>query len=240
LDITVQKLIDEATFELLVKKDEFISIASHELKTPVTSLKGILQIIERATLKQEEMKPLHAFVQKANKQINKLTELIKDLLDVTKIQSGKLELNKTNFDLAALIEECREELQINLPSHQIIIEGDDDTRIKADRNRLEQVMINLVSNAIKYSPDGNKVIIKTEKTDAGIRISITDFGIGIAEEKLSLLFDRFYRVDEKSQRYAGLGLGLFISSEIVKQHKGHINVESEVGKGSTFWFVIPN
>jgi two-component system CheB/CheR fusion protein len=240
LDITAQKLIDEATQELLNKKDEFISIASHELKTPVTSLKAILQIIERTTIKNEEMKSLHAFVQKANKQIDKLTELIKDLLDVTQIQAGKLELKKTNFNLGKLLDECKEELQTGSTKHQIVFEGDPNIKIRADRNRLEQVVINLISNAIKYSPDGNKVIIKAEKTAEGTKIAITDFGIGIPAEKIPLLFDRFYRVDEISQRYAGLGLGLFISAEIIKQHRGHIYVDSEVGKGSTFWFVIPN
>ncbi|WP_295716227.1 CheR family methyltransferase [Mucilaginibacter sp.] len=240
LDITGQKLIDEATLELLNKKDEFISIASHELKTPVTSLKAILQIIERTTIKNEEMKSLHAFVQKANKQIDKLTELIKDLLDVTQIQAGKLELKKTNFNLGELLDECKEELQTGSTKHQIIFEGDPNIKIRADRNRLEQVVINLISNAIKYSPDRDKVIIKAEKTAEGIKIAITDFGIGIRAEKIPLLFDRFYRVDEISQRYAGLGLGLFISAEIIKQHRGHIYVDSEVGKGSTFWFVIPN
>jgi two-component system CheB/CheR fusion protein len=240
LDITVQKLIDEATLELLNKKDEFISIASHELKTPVTSLKAMLQIIERAIIKLEEMKPLHTFVQKANRQVDKLTELIKDLLDVTQIQAGKLQLKKTDFNLGELLSECREELQTGSTKQQIIFEGNSNIKIKADRNRLEQVVINLISNAIKYSPNGDKVIIKAEKTTGGVKIAITDFGIGIPGEKISLLFDRFYRVDDVSQRYAGLGLGLFISAEIIKQHNGHIYVESEVGKGSTFWFVIPN
>jgi two-component system CheB/CheR fusion protein len=240
LDITVQKLIDEATRELLNKKDEFISIASHELKTPVTSLKAILQIIERATLQKEDMKPLHAFVQKANKQVDKLTELIKDLLDVTKIQAGKLELRKTKFILSELIEECWEELQSNTQNHQIVLEGEANLEIFADRNRLEQVIVNLISNAVKYSPDGDQVIIKVEKLANGIKIGITDFGIGIPKDKITLLFDRFYRVDENSQRYAGLGLGLFISSEIIKQHHGHIHVDSIEGMGSTFWFIIPD
>ncbi|MDN5284522.1 MAG: chemotaxis protein CheR [Mucilaginibacter sp.] len=239
LDITVQKLIDESTRDLLSKKDEFISIASHELKTPITSLKAILQIIERATLQKDDMRPLHTFVQKANKQVDKLTELVKDLLDVTKIQAGKLELRKTKFILGELIEECWEELQVNSQHHQIVVEGDSNIDIIADRNRLEQVIINLISNAIKYSPDSNKVIINVEKLIDGVKIAVTDFGIGIPKNKQSLLFDRFYRVDENSKRYAGLGLGLFISSEIVKQHQGHIHVESTVGKGSTFWFIMP-
>jgi two-component system CheB/CheR fusion protein len=239
LDITVEKLLDEATKELLKKKDEFISIASHELRTPITSLKGALQMIERIAPKIDEMKQVRMFVQKAIKQVDKLVELIGDLLDVTKIQSGKLSLRKTDFLLDDLVKECCEELQSSSPKHSLVVEGDKGVEIRADRNRLEQVLINLISNAIKYSPEGEKVIIDVTQTNEGVKISITDFGIGIPKTKIPYLFDRFYRVDEVSQRYAGLGLGLYISSEIVKRHHGHINIDSEEGKGSTFWFVIP-
>lgn len=239
LDVTVQKLTDEATVELLRKKDEFISIASHELKTPITSLKGALQIIERAALRGGDIKTVDSFIQKAIKQVDKLTELIKDLLDVTKIQSGKLMLRKADLLLDELIAECADELQSSSQEHRIIIKGEKGIILHADRNRLEQVIINLVANAIKYSPGGDKVIIHVEKVDGGVKIAITDFGIGIPVDNVSLIFDRFYRVDENSQRYAGLGLGLYISSEIIRQHQSRINIESEVGKGSTFWFVIP-
>jgi len=123
--------------------------------------------------------------------------------------------------------------------HQLLIEGETNIEIHADKNRLEQVLVNLLSNAIKYSPGAEKVIIKVTNSDDGVKIAVTDFGIGIPKIKQQYLFDRFYRVDDSSQRYAGLGLGLYISSEIVRQHHGHINIESEEGKGSTFWFVIP-
>ena len=239
LDITVQKLIDEATFELLKKKDEFISIASHELKTPITSLKGALQIIERTSLKGGDIKTVDTFIQKAIKQVDKLTDLIKDLLDATKIQSGKLELRKTKFNLSELLTECCSELQYNSKQHKLKIKGDANVAIHADRNRLEQVMINLVANAIKYSPEGKQVVINVEKLKEKVKISVTDFGIGIPAAYIPHIFDRFYRVDEASQRYSGLGLGLYISSEIIRRHDGHINIESTVGKGSTFWFVIP-
>jgi len=239
LDITAEKLLDEANKELLRKKDEFISIASHELKTPITSLKGALQILERKFPNNEEMQVVHGFVHKAIKQVDKLVELIGDLLDVTKIQAGKLALRKTTFNLQELLKECGDELQSSLQKHILIFEGDADVEIHADRNRLEQVLINLVSNAVKYSPESEKVIIGVTKIREGIKITITDFGIGIPAKKIPLLFDRFYRVDENSQKYSGLGLGLYISSEIIKRHNGHINIESEEGKGSTFWFVMP-
>ncbi|MDB4926858.1 CheR family methyltransferase [Mucilaginibacter sp.] len=240
LDITVQKLIDEATRDLLNKKDEFISIASHELKTPITSLKAALQMIERIIMHKEEMKPMQGFVQKGIKQVDKLIELIKDLLEVTKIQTGKLELKKTKFILDDLVKECCEDLQIQSENHEIIIEGEKNLSIYADRNRIEQVIVNLISNAVKYSPNGKKVIIIVTKIDNAVKAAITDFGIGIPKDKLEFLFERFYRVDDESQRYSGLGLGLYISAEIVRRHQGYIGVESTRGKGSTFWFTIPD
>ena len=240
LDVTIEKQLEESTKELLRKKDEFISVASHELKTPITSLKAALQMVEKITPKIEETKTLQVFVKKAIKQINKLVELISDLLDVTKLQSGKLELRKTNFILDDLVKDCCDEMKSNVLKHALLIEGDTGNEVNADRNRMEQVLINLISNGIKYSPGADKVIIKLTKTDSGVKIAVTDFGIGIPANKQALLFDRFYRVDETSQRYAGLGLGLYISSEIVKQHNSKINIESEEGKGSTFWFEIPS
>jgi two-component system CheB/CheR fusion protein len=239
LDITFQKIADEATRELLAQKDEFISVASHELKTPITSLKAALQIIERASTKGDNIKAVDGFIQKALKQVDKLTELIRDLLDVTKIQSGKLSLRKTNFSLDELIKECVEDQQNSSKTHQLIIEGDTGVTVNADRNRIEQVMVNLISNAIKYSPNADKVIINLFHSDHVVKVSVTDFGIGMPKDKIPLVFDRFYRVDEDSQSYAGLGLGLYISAEIIQRHGGHISIESTLGKGSTFWFVIP-
>ena len=195
--------------------------------------------MERAALNGDGIKTMDAFIQKAIRQVNKLTELIKDLLDVTKIQSGKLIIKKTEFLLDELITECTEELQSSSQKHQLIIEGETGITIYGDRTRLEQVIINLLANAIKYSPNADKVVINVEKLDEGVKVAITDFGIGIPADKIPLIFDRFYRIDENSQRYAGLGLGLFISSEIISQHNGRINIESKEGAGSTFWFIIP-
>ena len=239
LEITTQKLIDEATRDLLNKKDEFISIASHELKTPITSLKAALQMIERMTMQKEEMKPAQSFVQKGIKQVDKLIELIRDLLEVTKIQAGKLELKKTHFVLGELLKECCDDLHAQSDKHQLIIKGETNIGVYADRNRMEQVLVNLISNAIKYSPGAGKVVVKVTESGHAVKVAITDFGIGIPKDKLPFLFDRFYRVDDSSQRYSGLGLGLYISAEIVRRHEGQIDIESTPGKGSTFWFTIP-
>jgi two-component system CheB/CheR fusion protein len=186
------------------------------------------------------MKPAHGFVQKGIKQVDKLIELIKDLIEVTKVQTGKLELKKTRFILDELITECCDELQVQSDKHEFIIESEKVIAVYADRNRLEQVIVNLVSNAVKYSPGAEKVLINVSNSTTGVKISITDFGIGIPKDKIPFLFDRFYRVDDTSQKYSGLGLGLYISAEIVRRHNGNICIESTLGEGSTFWFTIPD
>ncbi len=240
LDVSEQVNKEEANRELLGKKDEFISIASHELKTPITSIKAALQIIQRIYKENKNAEPAGVFIHKAIKQIDKLIELVKDLLDVTRVQSHKMELNKSTFLLSELVDECCDELRSDNQTHKLIVEGNGNFEIYADRNRLEQVIINLLSNAIKYSPDAYKVLIQLIKLNDSVKIAVTDFGIGIPQDKIPMLFDRFYRVDETSQQYAGLGLGLYISCEIIQRHNGIIKVNSEVGKGSTFWFVLPD
>ena len=196
-------------------------------------------MIERMTMQKEEMKPAQSFVQKGIKQVDKLIELIRDLLEVTKIQAGKLELKKTHFVLGELLKECCDDLHAQSDKHQLIIKGETNIGVYADRNRMEQVLVNLISNAIKYSPGAGKVVVKVTESGHAVKVAITDFGIGIPKDKLPFLFDRFYRVDDSSQRYSGLGLGLYISAEIVRRHEGQIDIESTPGKGSTFWFTIP-
>jgi two-component system CheB/CheR fusion protein len=240
LDISVEKMVEEKTKELLMKKDEFISIASHELKTPITSIKAILQILDRTISQKDELKTVYPFVLKANKQATKLTELVKDLLDVTKIQSGRLELKKTSFPITELIKECCEQVSGKPENCVIDIKGVEGLAVYADRNRIEQVITNLINNAVKYAPNSDLVNIDITKETDAIKISVTDFGIGIPKENIPFIFDRYFRVEETSKNYAGLGLGLYISAEIVKRHRGEIGLESELGKGSTFWFTIPS
>lgn len=230
----------QATRQLMQKKDEFMSIASHELKTPITSLKGSLQIIQRLAGKNTEVKKIYSFIDKASKQTSRLTTLVDDLLDVTRIQQGKMMFNYTRFDAAEAIAECVEEAQASITSHKIEILGNPVVEIYADRPRLEQVISNFLSNAIKYSPDANRVEVSAEVTDNGmLRVSVRDFGIGIPQDKRNHVFDRFFRVQESSHKFSGLGLGLYISAEIVYRHDGKIGVESTENEGSTFWFCIP-
>ena len=232
----VMKLAAE---ELIIKKDEFMSIASHELKTPITSLKASLQVVERMASKNDVLEPVVPFVQKASKQVNKLTDIIHDLLDVTRMQAGKLELNKTYFNLTEVIKECAEQSQTEDSQHLIQIDAEPVLMIYADKNRLDQVINNFLTNAIKYSPNSELVSIKAEKLkNDTLKVSVTDYGIGIPDDKIENIFDRFYRVENTSKNYSGIGLGLYISSEIIKRHNGQIGVDSELEKGSTFWFIL--
>ena len=233
------QVMQQAAEELIVKKDEFMSIASHELKTPITSLKASLQVVERMVDKNEVLEPVIPFVQKASKQVNKLTEIIHDLLDVTRMQAGKLELIKTDFNLTEIIKECADQYQSEDNRHKIQIDADPVLMVHADRNRLDQVINNFLTNAIKYSPEGELVSIGAEKLENGaVKVHVTDYGIGIPDDKLENIFDRFYRVENTSKNYSGIGLGLYISSEIIKRHNGQIGVNSTLGEGSTFWFTV--
>jgi PAS domain S-box-containing protein len=234
----VKKDIEER-IEIDKKKDEFISIASHELKTPVTSLKAYTQILQ-TTFDDDKNEKASAMLGKMDKQIDKLTGLIVDLLDVTKIDKGEMVFDFEKFDVNELISEIAEEMQRTTPKHKIKLELNDCKKIKGDRNRIGQVIVNFISNAIKYSPGKDKIVVSSKCDDINVIISVKDFGIGIPKTEQSNIFKRFYRVSGKNNyTFPGLGLGLYISSEIIKRHKGEISFESKEGKGSTFYFQIP-
>ncbi|MBP7967336.1 PAS domain S-box protein [Candidatus Woesebacteria bacterium] len=220
------------------KKDEFISIASHELKTPLTSAKGYLQILSKR-MRTAEDGTLKQLVDKSNRYLDKLNNLISDLLDVSKIQSGKLQLTISDFDVFDLITEVVESLQPTICTHTIIIQRNVHRLIAGDKERLEQVLANLITNAVKYSPGSEKINIFVDEEDKYIQISVEDYGVGIPEKDKQYLFQRFYRVEDTSKRFSGMGIGLYISSEIVKRHNGTISVASKVNQGSTFTFCIP-
>lgn len=217
------------------KKDEFISIASHELKTPLTSIKAFNQLMERT----KDTEKLKGFVKKSAAHILRLERLINDLLDVTKINAGKMIYNMQPFNFKQMLTDSIESVQYTSPSHQIILENSEDINYTGDHFHLEQVMHNFLSNAIKYSPEGKKVIVNSKIELGNIIVSVRDFGIGIAADKLDKLFERYYRVDNTAMRFEGLGLGLFIASEILKRHQGSFWIESEPENGSTFYFRLP-
>ncbi|WP_312765505.1 ATP-binding protein [Epilithonimonas sp.] len=221
------------------QKDNFLGIASHELKTPLTSLKLYSQFLEKNLRRQDDNKNADVAM-KMDEQINKLTSLVNDLLDVTKIQNGKILLNRSEFDFDELVNEVVEEQQMST-RHRIYVEAESIGTITGDKNRISQVMTNLISNAIKYSPDSDKIRITTKLTDEGcVHFSVKDYGIGIPEDKQSKVFEQYYRVSgSKEYTFPGLGLGLYISSEIIKRSGGRIFVNSVEGKGSEFCFEIP-
>jgi PAS domain S-box-containing protein len=230
------KLYEEIN-KLNAKKDEFIGLASHELKTPITSLSGYLQIVDKGLDTADRNK---GFISKALLQTNKLATLISDLLDVSKIETGTLPLSYSSFNLFQLVQEAIELIQYSTKSHQIVLESDaDNLTISADRQRMEQVIINLLSNAIKYSPNANMVKVSVSKSEDKAIVAIQDFGMGINKQHQERIFSRFYRVEELAAHISGLGIGLYISNEIIIRHNGRLWVESEPEKGSTFTFEIP-
>ncbi|GAA4200632.1 ATP-binding protein [Pedobacter jeongneungensis] len=224
--------------QLQQQKDEFLGIASHELKTPVTSIKAYAQVLERMIRNDGDEKKA-SMVHKMDVQLNRLTGLIGDLLDVTKIQSGKMTFNPVNFDFDLAVAEIAEEMQHISARHHIHTDLQGHANVYADKERIGQVITNFLSNAIKYSADADQVDVKTYTTDNEIILSVKDFGIGISKELQHLVFDQFYRVGGQLQHtYPGLGLGLYISSEIIKSEGGRIWVESEEGQGATFYFAL--
>ncbi|MGZ5273177.1 MAG: ATP-binding protein [Kaistella sp.] len=223
---------------LVTQKDTFLGIASHELKTPLTSLKLYAQVLERMLKKSGDEKNAE-FAKKMDLQVIKLTSLIGDLLDVTKINSGKIHLNNDVFDFEKLVQESVEEMQMST-LHQIEMTTENVGMVFADRERISQVITNLISNAIKYSPDAEKIMIEINGDGKEVIFTVKDFGIGMPIEKKDRVFEQYYRVsgDEQST-FPGLGLGLYIASQIVERSKGKIWVNSVLGKGSTFSFSLP-
>lgn len=225
------------------KKDEFISIASHELKTPLTSIKGYVQILERK-VKSLEDEQLQSYLHKTNEYIDKLQRLIGDLLDVSKIQAGKLIMTIEQVDVDQFVRDAVDSIQLDsiqhtTPTVQMVLKGKSRAILPGDRYRLEQVMTNLLTNAMKYAPESKKVVIKIHKNPREVIISVTDFGIGIPKSEVSRVFQRFYRIEKQTKNVSGLGIGLYLSYEIIQRHGGKMWVESEVGKGSTFSFSLP-
>ncbi|MEO6631256.1 MAG: PAS domain-containing sensor histidine kinase, partial [Mucilaginibacter sp.] len=218
------------------QKDEFISIASHELKTPLTSLKAYLQLMERGVNNTDFN---GKFVSSSLQQLKRLEKLIADLLDVSKISAGKMTYDTSRFDMKDLVDEVTQSVQLSNNSHQLEIKSNPSAMLDGDRYRLEQVLTNFLNNAIKYSPGAGEVIINSTIQNDGLVVSVQDFGIGIEKDNLTKLFERFYRVDNTAMKYEGLGLGLYVSAEILTRHNGNFWIESELGKGSTFYFRLP-
>lgn len=234
-------IIEDITEEhnLRQQKEEFIALASHELKTPITSLHASLQLMNRMLAKDPNTsEKLLKLARNTELYTVKLTNLVGDLLSSTKIEQGQLSLNKSRFMLADVIDGCCTHIELE-EKYNIVYKGDKGLEIFADEQKIDQVIINFVNNAVKYAPESLDILIETKQLDNHIKVSVTDKGPGIPAENMPKLFDRYFRVNKVRDNVSGLGLGLYISAEIVRRHGGEIGAESEVGTGSTFWFTIP-
>jgi signal transduction histidine kinase len=228
-----------ASRELESKRNEFIGMVVHELKTPITSLKGFAQLLYKRCLRIGDEQTAQ-FASRMDTQITKLTALVDDFLDVTRLAEGKLQFVEDYFPFDTLIAEIVQEIQF-INEHQTIIqEGITDKTIWGDRTRIGQVITNLLTNAMKYAPDTERIVVKATSDTDTITLCVQDFGPGIPKNLQSKIFDPFYRIEKNWHGTAsGLGLGLHIAAEIIKRQDGHLWVESEEGKGATFCFTLP-
>jgi PAS domain S-box-containing protein len=231
-DITEKKL-DET------RKSDFIGMVSHELKTPLTSLNALLQVAN-LKLKDSPDSFLASAMAKSNVQVKRMTAMINGFLNVSRLESGKILIDKHPFDMEALISEVIEEITITVSSHEIRFTPCQPVIVNADRDKISSVISNLVSNAIKYSPKGKHIRVTCAVKNQNIIVSVQDQGMGIKPQDIAMIFDRYFRVESAhTQHISGFGIGLYLSAEIVRQHQGEISVESESGVGSTFYFSLP-
>lgn len=232
MDITQQKQNE-------LRKNKFIGMVSHELKTPLTSLKAYLQMLHNWAKKQKDNFSIGA-LSKVEKQVKKMNAMINGFLNLSGVESGQIHLNEQDFNLNDLVNEVIDETMLITPTHKIIQLPCETIIVHADRDKIEQVLINLVSNAIKYSPKDGSIEVKCSIAANMIRVCVKDEGMGISPEDAKKLFEPHYRVESaETKKIPGFGIGLYLCSEIIKRHHGEIWVESEPEKGSQFYFTLP-
>lgn len=232
MDITEQKKQE-------LRKNNFIGMVSHELKTPLTSLKAYVQMLHAWARKRKDQFTAGALA-KMEKQVKKMGTMINGFLSLAQVESGKIQLNMSNFDLNELIKESVEETLLLNPDRIISFYPKEIIMLQADPDKIEQVIINFLSNAIKYSPGNGQISISAQVVDDIVEVRVQDKGLGIAREDIDKLFDRYYRVENKhTEKIPGFGIGLYLCAEIIKHHNGKIWVESKPEKGSEFYFCLP-
>ena len=237
----LESLLEEVK-EISKKKSEFVSAVSHELRTPLTSIKGYASILISGKL-GDIPAPAKERLVKINTHSDNLVKLINDLLDISRIESGRFELALGKCDITAIIENVGDMLVPQFKAKNIRWEAILDDRCQevfADRGQLERVFINLIGNAVKFTPEAGTISVRTRMADGGVEVSVADTGIGISEDDISRLFDEFYRVENKiNQNVKGTGLGLALVKKIIEAHGGRIWVESKLGEGTSFHFTLP-
>ncbi len=233
MDITKLKLDEQ-------RKNDFIAMVSHELKTPLTSLSGYIQLLE-VKLGHNPSVLVTNILDKARKQVGKMIGMIEGFLNVSRLEAGRIQIRPSRFDMAELLKEIEADNELDTRSRTLIFKPVQTTWLEADREKIELVITNLISNAIKYSPMYSTVQVAcVTREDRKVEVSVKDEGMGIQPEDQGHLFDRFYRVEnQQTASIAGFGIGLYICKEIIERHKGKIWVESEPGRGSTFSFSLP-
>lgn len=230
-DITEKKQAEK-------KKDEFIGLVSHELKTPLTSLRSYVQVaLYKARADQNDF--IDKALSKAEIQTKKMETMIRDFLNISRMEDGHLKLNLAPFDLPALINACLTDAAITTSKHQISYSGEQQAMAVADAEKISLVLTNLVSNAIKYSPMAGEISVSCEKQGEYLKVSVKDNGIGISKEHQKYMFQKFYRIQsEQTRTVSGFGIGLYLVSSILELHGTSITVESTIGSGSTFSFKL--
>jgi signal transduction histidine kinase len=244
-DVTERKRVEEELARLYTEakkaiqvRDDFLSIASHELKTPLTPLALRLAALERQLERGERVDP--ALLRRSRRQLVRMTSLINDLLDASRIEAGRLALHPRPVRLDSLVTHALAALSQESARGRVVTECAEGLMVRGDPDRLEQVVVNLLENALKYSPGGGRVHVQLIQRGELALLSVRDEGIGIPRDEQQHLFDRYFRARNVSTHsYGGLGLGLYISRDIVEHHGGRIWVESEVGQGSTFYVALP-
>jgi len=219
------------------QKNDFISMVSHELKTPLTSISAYIQLLQSRGL--TDLFVVNTLT-KVQKQIRKMSTLISSFLNVSRLESGEVQLNLSNFDVDKVILDVVEDLRLIYPTNQIDFESGDSKLIYGDKDKIGSVISNLISNAVKYSDLNSTILVQSETSANEVHVSVTDQGIGIKAHDIEKLFDRFYRVESlQTKTISGFGIGLYLSAEIINLHQGKIWAESDYGVGSTFHFCIP-
>lgn len=230
-DITDRREIEQ-------RKDDFLSIASHELKTPLTTIKGYMQILQKNT-PQGASEKFNNTLGKVSQHIERLNNLIAELLDVSKIRTGNIELHEASFNFDKMVAEVIEGIQASALDHKIVLQGATNATVVADESHIIQVLNNLLSNAIKYGRESEIIEVHLSNVSEFVKVSVRDYGIGMSAEDKKRVFERFFRGSDIQKRFPGMGIGLYVCDQIIKNHKGTLWVDSEKGKGSIFSFTLP-